>query len=316
MRINMFKLKLALNLIGIFVSLGTFTVSSQAQAAQKFVSARNGYDFGSCTIKFPCRTFAAATLQVPSGGEIIALDSGDYGAVTIEKSVTIVGPVGGSAEIRAGSGPAVTVDAGPSGIVVLRGLTINGSPLSAAAPGILFRTGEALYIEHCVINGASGNGVSFAGAAALFLRDTIIRNCGLAGVAIGAGDGLMKVSIDRCRFEKNGRDGVSAAGNANVTIRESVAAGNRDSGFATIASGREATQMNLENCVSTGNRLGVFSTGGFVGGTAIIRVSNSTITGNDRGVYSNEGGIILSRRNNTVEGNDDDGSFTGTFVAK
>jgi hypothetical protein len=316
MRINRFKLKLAFNFLGIFVGWAIFAVSSQAQTVQKFVSARNGNDSGSCTLKLPCRTFAAAILQVPPRGEIIALDSGDYGTVTIEKSVTIAGPVGDFAEIRVGMGPAVTVDAGASGIVVLRGLTITGSPLGPNAPGILFQTGAALLIEHCVINGISGNGVSFAGNGQLFLSDTVVRNCALAGVSIGAGDGPMRVSVDRCRFENNGSDGIGAAGNANVTIRDSVAAGNRGTGFATLASGREPTQMNLENCVSTGNRLGVFSSAGIVGGTAILRVSNSTITGNDRGVIATEGGSILSRRNNTVEGNNEDGAFTGTFVAK
>jgi hypothetical protein len=74
--------------------------------------------------------------------------------------------------------------------------------------------------------------------------------------------------------------------------------------------------MNLENCVVTGNGIGIFATGGIAGGAAIARVSNSTITGNGAGVRATEGGSILSRLNNTVEGNENNGSFTGTFQAK
>ncbi len=241
--------------------------------------------------------------------------------MAITRAVTIAGPVGGFAGIKLGSGPAITIDAAASDIVVLRGLAINGSGLRGPldipeAPGILFRTGAALHIENCVVNGFFGTGVSFDGAGQLFLKDTIVRNCASAGVSIGISVGTATVSIDRCRFEKNDRDGISAFGNAKVTIRDSLAAGNTDYGFAVLASARGATEMNLENCVATGNRIGVFSTGGIVGGTAIARVSNSTFTGNGFGVLATEGGSILSRLNNTVEGNENNGSFTGTFQAK
>lgn len=315
----MFKLRLTLNVVGVFVVCLAFAAVAQAQAAQKFVSARNGNDSGSCTINLPCRTFAATMLQVPPRGEIIALDSGDYGAVTITKAVTIVGPVGGYAEIRVGGGPAVTIEAGSAEIVVLRGLTINGSGLRGPllipeAPGILFRTGEALHIENCVINGFFGGGISFDTAGQLFIKDTTVRNCTRAGINVGASAGATTVSIDRCRLEKNER-GIAASsvtvGNLRMTIRDSVAAGNAEDGFSASI----FAEMNLENCAATGNRFGVSSIGGIVG-SPTVRVSNSTITGNNFGLRVIQSGSLLSRANNTVEGNTDNGSFTGTFAAK
>jgi hypothetical protein len=39
--------------------------------------------------QFAMPTFAAAIQQVPPSGEVVALDVGDYGPVTITKSVTI-----------------------------------------------------------------------------------------------------------------------------------------------------------------------------------------------------------------------------------
>jgi hypothetical protein len=317
----MFKFGFTLSAVAVIILCSICAAATLAQPSQKFVSARQGRDFYPCTVNLPCRTFAAALLQVPPRGEIIALDAGDYGPVTINKSVTIAGPVGGNAEIRVGSGPAITIEAAASDIVVLRGLTINGSGLRGPllipeAPGVLFRTGEALHIEDCVINGFFGDGVSFNAAGQLFLKDTVVRNCSRSGLSIGTSAGTAAVSIDHCRFEKNDHEGVSAFGAAKVTIRDSVAAGNTDYGFAVLASARGAAEMNLENCVAAGNGIGIFATGGIAGGAAIARVSNSTITGNGAGVRATEGGSILSRLNNTVEGNESNGSFTGTFQAK
>jgi hypothetical protein len=320
-RLAMFKFRFAISPATVFVLCSVCASAALAQPPQKYVSARNGNDSGSCTANLPCRTFAAAMAQVPPRGVIIALDAGDYGPVTINKSVTIAGPVGGNAEIRVGSGPAITIEAAASDIVVLRGLTINGSGLRGPlfipeAPGVLFRAGEALHIEDCVINGFFGDGVSFNAAGQLFLKDTVVRNCSRTGVSIGTSAGTATVSIDHCRFEKNDHEGLSTFGAAKVTIRDSVAAGNTDYGFAVLASFRGAAELNLENCVATGNGIGIFVTGGIAGGAAIVRVSNSTITGNGAGVRATEGGSILSRLNNTVEGNENNGSFTGTFQAK
>jgi hypothetical protein len=39
----------------------------------------------------PCLTFAAALAQTAAGGEIDVLDPGDFGPVTITKSVSIYG---------------------------------------------------------------------------------------------------------------------------------------------------------------------------------------------------------------------------------
>ncbi len=72
--------------------------------------------------------------------------------------------------------------------------------------------------------------------------------------------------------------------------------------------------MNVENCLVTNNGgTGIFSYQN--GGTTTVRVSNTTVTDNATGV-ANFVGQILSRGNNTVEGNGANGAFTGTFTAK
>ncbi len=56
--------------------LGAAT-GAQAQSTA-FVSAVNGVDGGSCTVAAPCRTVNFAITQIPSGGQVLIIDSGDY----------------------------------------------------------------------------------------------------------------------------------------------------------------------------------------------------------------------------------------------
>src|ERR1017187_5798420 len=116
------RLCLALSLVALFIA-----AASPALANGVFVSQRSGNDANSCdNILTPCQTFAGAVLQLNPGGEAIVLDSGGYGPVTITQSLTIEAPPGVLAFIHPPSGTAITVNAGASGGVILRGLTLNG----------------------------------------------------------------------------------------------------------------------------------------------------------------------------------------------
>src|SRR5947209_7731131 len=48
-----------------------------------------GSDSNACIVTSPCKTFQAALALTIAGGEIYVLNSANYGAVTINKSVTI-----------------------------------------------------------------------------------------------------------------------------------------------------------------------------------------------------------------------------------
>ena len=50
-----------------------------------------GDDANPCSRTAPCKTFAGAISKTAAGGEIDAIDSAGYGAVTITKSITING---------------------------------------------------------------------------------------------------------------------------------------------------------------------------------------------------------------------------------
>ncbi len=278
-----------------------------ALANRVFVSARTGNDANACaSILTPCQTFAGAVLQLNPGAEAIVLDSGGYGAVTITQAVTIEAPPGVLAFIHPSSGDGITINAGASDTVVLRGLVLN----VGAGNGITVNAVGVLHVENCVISGFV-NGLQFQAGGQLFVKDTIARNNGLDGIAIVSLAGTPKASLDRCRLEGNGSGLAVARGSA--TIRDSVASGNLV-GLVADSSG-SSVDLNIENCLVANN---TGASGGIVSShaTTTVRVSDTTVTDNVVGVAQLSGGAMLSRSNNTVEGNGTDGTFTGTYIPK
>src|SRR3982750_3043579 len=87
-------------------------VAADAFAASRtFVSAGTGVDTNSCTRTAPCRSFTAALPLTDVDGEVIVLDSGGYGPVTITRGVSITSPGGVYAGITATTGNAITLSA-------------------------------------------------------------------------------------------------------------------------------------------------------------------------------------------------------------
>src|ERR1017187_10703002 len=173
-------------------------------ANRVFVSQRSGNNANSCdNILTPCQTFAGAVLQLNPGGEAIVLDSGGYGTVTITQAVTIEAPPGFLAFIPPPSGDAITITAGATDKVILRGLTLNGG----SGNGITISSVGKVYVENCVISGFADDGIWFDASGELLMKDTISRG-NLEGIVLNQGRGL----IEHCRFEGNGDTGVAVDG--------------------------------------------------------------------------------------------------------
>ena len=272
-----------------------------------------GNDGNSCSYAAPCRTFAGALSRIASGGEIDVLDSGDFGPVTINKSVSLISAslLGG---IHAGTGNAITINAGPNDKVVLRGLTLDG--LGTGSSGVSFLSGGSLYIEGCTINNFLW-GVDFAptnGSGELWVTDSIVRNNGFAsggGVHLIATTGPAFVaSIDGLRAEGNGA-GVKAESRGTVTIRNSLSASNGWAGFTAYTPSSGSVQMLIENSISTYNgTIGVQSNGS----GATVTLSNVVVIDNPTGLGIFNGGAILSFGNNKVQGNTTDGAPSQTIT--
>lgn len=115
----------------VFLSAGAFHApTAHAQATRTWVSG-TGDDANPCSRTAPCKTFAGAISKTAASGEINAVDSAGYGAVTITKAITIdTLTVQGGILISGSSG--VIVNAGPTDKVTLRGLDFNGLNNGAA----------------------------------------------------------------------------------------------------------------------------------------------------------------------------------------
>lgn len=137
--------------ISFLLGLSLLLIAASSAHAQTWVSGV-GDDFNPCSRTAPCKTFAQAIMVTAPGGEISALDPGDFGPVVITKSITINGGSIAGITAPAANGVVVNVTApGDPGVVVLRGLSINGS--GAGLEGIRYVAGAKLVIESCRIYG-------------------------------------------------------------------------------------------------------------------------------------------------------------------
>ena len=200
--------------------------ANAAQITRSYV-ASNGNDANDCKLPTPCRTFAGAYLNTTAGGDIDVLDSDGYGALTINHALSIVNNgTGNAAMIPAVNGVGITIAAGPSDAIMLRGLTIDGQGNSNST-GIKFTTGGALTIQDCVVRHVTNNGIDFepSGSSTLSISDSVADDNGGQGIYIApSGSGSAKAVLSG--IEANGNndgvdtDGSSTSGRPASTCRK------------------------------------------------------------------------------------------------
>jgi hypothetical protein len=298
---------------GIVVSFFLCLTGSLAGAVPRtWVAGSSTGNVANCPRTNPCATFAYALTQTDPGGEIDVLDSGDFGGVSIAQSVSIVAE-GVVAGIQI-SGTAIDVAAGSSVVVVLRGLTLDGSGTGSA---ILLETGAVLHIEDCTINGFdTGILVEPDASSKVFIKDTIVRNNGNLGIDVHPSSATtVTASLDNVRLEGNGFGNnnlaLKAEDGTNVSVRNSVVAGNAF-GLQAVSSTRAAV-INLESSIVSGNaHTGILSEGS----SATINITNVTVVDNSTGLSLISGGHIVSFGNNKITDNTTNGSPTKTISQK
>jgi hypothetical protein len=293
----------------------SFLSGSVAQAAlldRVYVSEVDGKDVPPCgPIQKPCKTFAFSVTQVAARGRVIVLNTGEYGPVTITKSLTIEAPAGVYADVASIGPDAIIVAAAVTDVVVLRGLTVRG-PGDA---GIFGNTFGSLHIENCVIFGFSNAGAFFCRAGKVHGKDTTVRDCGggiEAGFCFPNQTGTIAMLVEHCRVERTRIGGAIDAGpGAQVTVRDTTVSSNQF-GFSVSAFTGQSAELTVENSLAFDTRasgvpfgggqgLAVFS----LGGSAIARISNTVLVNNDIGV-SRFGGTIYTFGNNKIHGNTQD----------
>lgn len=187
--------------------------------------ASSGLDTNDGRLATPCRSIGAALALTDPGGEIIVLDSAGYGAVTINKAVSVIAPPGIYAGITVTAGIGIDVAAGA---VALRGLTICGLGGNA---GIHIGNAQ-VRIDRCVISGLGQYGIhADAAGAEVHIRDTQVAQCA-EGLRF---DGAIRFSLERVRTEANNNVGLNVLNGAGGVARGLVSVRNGAYGIAVAA---------------------------------------------------------------------------------
>jgi hypothetical protein len=293
--------------IGLALAGALSAATAQAQNARSFVSG-HGLDTNACTLAAPCRTLAHAFSLTNAGSEIDVLDPAGYGALTINKAISIVNDgVGTAGVIVPSGGIGITITAGTSDAVSLRGLSIEGGGVGQT--GIQFNSGKSLTVENCVIRHMTNNGIDFlstTATSALTVSNTLVADNGWSGIFLQP-TGSATAVFNRVELNNNGRPGILADGQLsagtntiNATVSESVAAGNSNAGFfSNTISGKAPTSLMLFHSVAANNVTGVYAQGS----GATVRLANSTLTGNQFGWTALSSGVVASYGDNYIDGN-------------
>jgi hypothetical protein len=283
---------------------------AQAQRDRVFV-ASYGSDSNPCTFGSPCKTFQQAIDVVAQGGEVTAIDSAGFGTIFITRAVTITSPNGVEAGIAAPGtdGIAITIDAQPSDVIILNGLTLDGASATASY-GIQFNTGGELHVQNCAIRKFSyGIGFSPSASSTLSVSNTLVSN-NAYGIQITGNAGTVAAGLNHVDIENAGYTGLfvgnTSAANMNINVDDTTVANSGDDGIeaqtganpinivvrnSTIAN--NGTQ-NLENY-----NIGLSASGSGAQGW----VTRSTITGNPVGLYAFNNAAVFSYGDNNFVNN-------------
>jgi hypothetical protein len=289
-----------------------------AQNTQSWV-ASTGSDAAACTRAAPCATFTAALAATNATGQINCADGGNYGAVTITKAIVIECDVG---SIVVTSGSAITVAAGASDVVTLRGLQIDGA-LASTGNGVVLTSAEKLVLDKVNIGNFLGNGITVAPTAStqLVLLDSALTNNGSASaqgallVQPGAVNVTVSLALNRVNISGNAVAGVRikttamTGGGVTARIRQTTIAGNSYGVLATAGASTVIAASIEDSDVTRNTNQGLAA----AGATAQIFAINSVITGNGTGVNA-AGGTVMSTGDNLLYGNTLDGAFSGTVA--
>ena len=271
--------------------------SALAQNNRSFV-ATYGSDVNDCTAGNECRSFTRALAVTNPGGEVLALTSGGYGAMTITQAVSILATTG-AASITSSGSYGVTVLAGSSDRVLLRGLNIT----MTASVG-LYATGYGnLSVENCTINGGIHGLYAGGGASAMaMISDTTVRDT--------SGDGFECQSpavLVRCRSLRNAGSGLNVYDSATtapkVVATDFVSAGGQYGVQVTTFNSGHTIEVALDHAVLSHNIFDGVRCGTNQGAVAHVSITNSSVVYNGLYGLNADTGSISSMKNNMVIGN-------------
>jgi len=274
------------------LALCAYAAPAKAQATRTWV-ASTGSDANGCSRPSPCATFAGALSKTAAGGEINCVDAGGFGAVSINKSITIdCNAAGGS--ILANGVNGIVVTAGVNDKIVLRNLNIQG--IGSGPNGIRFTAGLHLTVDNVTITGFTSRGIDVDKSASgnLYVRDTRIANVA-TGVRLFTGLGGINAQLDNVSIDNASASGLEvASGSTIASISNSVISNAGGSGLLMSGGGF----INASR--TTIARSGIAVNANAAAGS--IRVSAMNLQDNSTGFAVVSGATISSAGNNKVIG--------------
>jgi hypothetical protein len=228
---------------------------------RSFVSAV-GSDANNCAVTAACRTLMGALAMTNGGGEIILLNSGDYGPATIVQPVTI-SAIGIDASITATSGNALTINTPAN--VTIRGLALHG--LGTGIDGVQVLQAGFLRLYNITAENFAQYGVEVDSTSHVAIYDSRFTD-NQNGLELGSAYAYVRnTSLDHNTF--TGAFGVSAV----VTASSAHFNG---TGFQ----GAEAMLLREDRSIFNGTGMAAF-------GYAVLQFSSCSVALNTLYSYSN-----------------------------
>ena len=263
--------------IAFFALLFAFDVQAYQRSYVATYGSDNNHVTG-CTQDAPCRTFTIGMTQVNPGGELLVLDTGEFGNLGITKPVTVIANPGVHA---VAIGVAIT-----NGIhATVRGLQVVGSGTFGTGRGFSVN-GASLDIENCVVSGW-GDGGLWLQASQVRIVDTIVRNNFGSGMYI-RDSGTVSLRNVRVFGNEGGlqiETGLVAAPTI-VTVTESEVSSNGWGILVYKGAFDEEIRVSIQGTVVANNTgFGISVSGP----KSRLAIGSSSIVGNAYG-FSNQGG--------------------------
>jgi hypothetical protein len=257
-----------------------------------------------------------------AGGEIDVLSPGGYGTLTITHAISIVDDGSGEAGILASDTNGITISAGATDVVNLRGLTFNGTNASQSAVQIL--SAGLVTIQNSVLqqfgNGAPGlGGVNItpsSGTLGVVIQNSSVISNNVGVYAKPTGGATVNLIIDHSGINGNRGAGVRADGTGGGTVIAAISNSsislNAANGVISIT-GPGSVTVNLMNDIISGNSQYGVQSNQSGGGISTVVVGGSMLANNLEGATNAaSGGTLQSFVTNQITGPSGTG-FSGSI---
>ncbi len=309
------SLRFSLKLVVLLAILSSTALLARAQATRTWVAAQGtGDDANPCSRTAPCLTFAGALSKTNGGGEIDVIEPGSYGAVTINKAITIDGGTGAgwAGIVVTGGGTGITVNTNGNGNVILRNLTLNGARQAGVGGdvGVSLIKAAQLHLENVTIENFETAAISIAGTDTIKVwmqHVTLLRS--VTGVEASTANGFSAAIYMDDVSMQGSTDGLNLVANSAAAIRNSFFGGNVGTTNGAVKASSGCTAF-IENSMFSGNGLAVNAASG---GT--VTISNNSFYGNTTAL-SGAGTIATATNSNKFFGNTSDGATNANITLK